>query len=64
MIKQKTLEQMNLKYKHIQTPSGMVYIFDKSLPIPAGYRLLRLVEGKNLLTYLNSIMSEWSIVGF
>jgi hypothetical protein len=48
---------MNLNYKHVQTPSGMVYIFDRKLPAPAGYRALKMEEGKNLLAYLNTIMS-------
>jgi hypothetical protein len=63
-VKKKAIELMNLNYKNVQTPSGRVYIFDKVLPIPTGYRLLRMEEGRNLLTYLNTIMSEWSVVAF
>ena len=39
-VKQKTIEQMNLKYNHVQTPSGMVYIIEKSPEVPAGFRKL------------------------
>ncbi len=64
LVKHKINNLMNLNYKNVQTSLGKVYIFDKSLPIPAGYRLLRIEEGKNMLTSLNTIMGEWSVVGF
>jgi hypothetical protein len=47
---------LNLNYKNVQTPLGKVYIYDKKLPIPTGYRLLRIEEGKTMLNLLNTII--------
>ena len=63
-VKQKAIELMNSKYKHVQTPSGMVYIIEKSSEVPAGFRKLTIGEGRELVTYLNTILDEWAVVGF
>lgn len=48
----------------VETPLGLVAILDREIPVPAGWRRLRLEEGKQIKENLNEILEEWSIVGF
>lgn len=45
------------------TPLGVLMKIGRNVPIPAGFRVLSMAEGRRIKPRLNQIMGEFEIVG-